>query len=101
MWRRRRVPHPDPATELALLRILDLRASVDRRAGLTGQYRREIEKLYGAARAETSSKRIELYNGEAAALHDRILAVEAGIAATGDEIAALQQRIEPADLAFL
>ena len=103
-WTRRaqaRTPHPDPARELDLRRILDLRDSIARRADLIAQYRIDISRLHAQARAESNVKRIELYLAEAAALDGRITAAEDAIAATGEQIAALQAVMSPDDLAYL
>jgi hypothetical protein len=43
---REREPHPDPAIEMQLPEILDLRASIDRRTALIEQYREEIADLF-------------------------------------------------------
>jgi hypothetical protein len=96
-----RTPHPDPAVELRLQRILDLRASITRTAALAEQYRHEIGKLYYEARCETSSERAEMFMQEATALHDRIMSTETAITGTQQQIAALQAEIAPDDLAYL
>jgi predicted nucleic acid-binding Zn-ribbon protein len=99
--RRVRVPHPDPARELELQRILDLRVSITRREDLIGQYRKEIGDLHYTVRDETNVKRIEVYLREAATLHDRITETETSITVTHEEIAALQAKIPSDDLAYL
>lgn len=96
-----REPHPVPETELELLRILDLRTSIDRRADLVKQYRKEIGEMHATARGESSPKRMEMYLKEAEVLHQRILEVELTITTTHKEIAALTAKISPDDLAFL
>jgi len=104
MWRKRasaRRPHPDPARELELQRILDLRASIARRAELIAQYRREIKHLHAEARADGSTKRIEIFLKEAAVLDRRIADTEDAIGRTGEEITKLQEKIPADDLAFL
>lgn len=96
-----RRPHPDPARELELLRILDLRASITRRTELVAQYRREIRALHAEARGETNIKRAGIYLQQAEVLHQRILEVEESIPATHEQIAALQSKIPADDLAYL
>jgi predicted nucleic acid-binding Zn-ribbon protein len=96
-----RQPHPDPARELELQRILDLRASIARFATLIAQYRDEISKLYYQARADSNTQRVEQYLAATGTLHERITDAEGAIARTGEEIAALQEKIPADDLAFL
>jgi hypothetical protein len=102
-WKRTPVrhPHPDPARELELRRILDLRASIDRRIVLITQYRLEIGQLLTAARNDSNRQRIDQYLGETRAMEERINAAEDAIAATGEDIAKLQALIPPGDLSFL
>jgi predicted nucleic acid-binding Zn-ribbon protein len=103
-WFRRppaRRPHPDPARELELRRILDLQDGITRRARLIAQYRQAIADLYDTAQDETSIKRIEIYLGEITVLHQRIADAEAEIAGVHEQIAALQEKIPPDDLAYL
>ena len=103
-WRRRsprRIPHPDPGIELELQRILDLRASISRRAALIGTYRREIMKLHAKARSDGNKPRIELYFAQARKLDGQITVTEDAIAAAGEQITALSAKLEPADLAWL
>lgn len=96
-----RRPHPDPAKELELQRILDLRDSINRRAALIVVYRNEIHSLHRQAREDTSGKRIDQYLAQAGVLHERIGETEAAIARTGEDIAVLTAKISPDDLAFL
>lgn len=96
-----RRPHPDPAVELHLLRILDLRASIGRRAQLSDDYRRQISSMMDVIEGEGSPKRIELYRAEVEAIHRRITETEAGITVLHEQIAKLQASLSPDDLAFL
>jgi hypothetical protein len=96
-----RIPHPDPARELALQRILDLRAGITRRAELIAQYRREIGKLHSAARGTGYDSTRKAHLAEATVLHDRIAATEQEITKANEQIAALQEKISPDDLAYL
>lgn len=104
-WRKSRPParqpHPNPGTELELQRILDLRASVGRRADLVKQYRKEIGEMHATARGENSPKRMEMYLKETEVLHQRIMEVELTITTTHKEIAALTAKMSDDDLAFL
>lgn len=95
-----RRPHPDPARELELQRILDLRASIDRRADLIKQYRDAIYGLHLDAR-QSRRQDAEVLLREVAVLHDRINATEEAIERAGEQIAKLQAGISPDDLAFL
>jgi predicted nucleic acid-binding Zn-ribbon protein len=106
MFRRRqtqthRTPHPDPARELELRRILDLRDSIDRRADLIDQYRKEIGKLHKAARETGYEVRANQYLTEAKVLDERIAVIEDAIEKTGGQIAEIQAAMSPDDLAFL
>ena len=96
-----RIPHPDPARELELQRILDLRAGITRRAELIAQYRQEIKNFHRETRIDTSGKRIDQYLAEVTVLHDRITGTEAEITRVHEEIAALQEKIPADDLAYL
>lgn len=96
-----RAPHPDPAMELELTRILDLRASVSRRASLIDVYRQEIERLHGRSRRATYDADAQRYWKQAGELGVLITAEEAAIAATGEQISALRAQLSPDDLAYL
>jgi len=104
-WGRRRqparVPHPDPARELELQRIRDLRDGIARRTALIGQYQDEIGRLHKAARQAAYEIDRKAYLNEATVLHDRITAAEEGIGKVNEQIAALQGEISPDDLAYL
>jgi uncharacterized coiled-coil DUF342 family protein len=99
--KQQRQPHPDPAVELRLQRILDLRASIDRRTDLIREYRHEISEFHSQARWEGSTKLAAEYNGRADELDAKIEILEDKIEETGGKIADLQAKIDPADLAFL
>ena len=103
-WSRRppaRTPHPDPARELELQRILDLRAGIARRAELIGQYRREIGKQHARARSDVSAGERRACLDEVGVLHQRITDAETEITRVHEQIAALQEKISPDDLAYL
>lgn len=93
--------HPDPAVELQLLRILDLRATVDRRAQMIADYRYQIGRFGVEARGDSNKDRVKLHNTRANELDARIEELEKEIETIGGRIAILQSELDPADLAFL
>ena len=98
---REREPHPDPAIELQLQEILDLRASIDRRTALIEQYREEIAHLNKDARYDPDSERIKIFYERADQLDEKIRALEGDIEPVHERIRDLQGKIGPDDLAFL
>jgi predicted nuclease with TOPRIM domain len=98
---REREPHPDPAIELQLQEILDLRASIDRRSALIEQYREEIADLHKDARYNDNNERIKIFYERADQLDEKIRALEGEIEPVHEQIRELQGKISPDDLAFL
>ena len=98
---RAREPHPDPAIELQLQEILDLRASIGRRAALIEQYREEIADLHEDARYDKSPERTKIFYERADQLDEKIRALEGEIEPVHERIRELQGKIGPDDLAFL
>jgi uncharacterized coiled-coil DUF342 family protein len=98
---RNREPHPDPAIELQLQEILDLRASIDRREALIEQYREEISHLHKDARYDDNTERMKLFYERADRLDEKIRALEGEIEPVHEQIRELQGKISPGDLAFL
>ncbi len=99
--KRVREPHPDPAIELQLQEILDLRASIGRRAALIEQYREEIADLHKEARYDDSTERTKILYERADQLDEKIRALEGEIEPVHEQIRELQGKIGPDDLAFL
>ena len=98
---REREPHPDPAIELQLQEILDLRASIDRRTALIEQYREEIADLHKDARFDKNIERTKIFYERADQLDEKIRALEGEIEPVHERIRELQGKISPDDLAFL
>ena len=98
---RKREPHPDPAIELQLQEILDLRDSIDRREALIEQYREEIADLHKDARYDNNTERMKIFYGRADQLDEKIRALEGEIEPVHERIRELQSKISPDDLAFL
>ena len=98
---REREPHPDPAIELQLQEILDLRASIDRRTALIEQYREEIADLHKDARYNNNNERTKILYERADQLDEKIRALEGDIEPVHERIRDLQGKIGPDDLAFL
>jgi predicted nucleic acid-binding Zn-ribbon protein len=98
---REREPHPDPAIELQLQEILDLRASIDRRTALIEQYREEIADLNKDARYTNDNERTKILYGRADQLDEKIRVLEGEIEPVHEQIRELQGKISPDDLAFL
>ncbi len=96
-----REPHPDPAIELQLQEILDLRASIDRREALIEQYREAIADLQKDARYDNSTERTKLLYERADQLDEKIRTLEGEIEPVHERIRELQGKISPDDLAFL
>jgi predicted nucleic acid-binding Zn-ribbon protein len=96
-----REPHPDPAIELQLQEILDLRDRIDRRAELIKQYRKTIADLTEDARFEKSTERDKLLYERADQLDEKIRALEGEIEPVHERIRELQGKMSPDDLAFL
>lgn len=96
-----RRPHPLAETELKLRRILDLRASIDRRTRLISDYRSAIYDFHEEARETGDQELIAAYHKRADELDDKIRVLETGIEQTGKQIADLQAGISPDDLAYL
>lgn len=97
-----RQPHPDPGVELQLRRILGLRASISRRAALIEDYRVEIRRLNEKGRNNvgypmTSDSAFT----RADELDEKIRDLEGEIAPVHEQIAALQDKLSPTDLAYL
>lgn len=97
-----RQPHPDPAIELQLRRILDLQASISRRAALIEDYRSEVAALNQKGRHNvgypmTSQSAFT----RADELDEKIRDLEGEIAPVHEQIAALQDKLSPTDLAYL
>ncbi len=101
MSRQRREPHPDPATELQPQEILDLRASIDRRATLIEQYREEIADPHKEALYEDDTERIKILYARADQLDDKIRVLEGEIEPVHQRIRDLEGTLNPDDLAFL
>ena len=99
--KREREPHPDPAIELQLQEILDLRASIGRRAALIEQYREEIADLHEDARYDKSTERTKIFYERADQLDEKIRVLEGEIEPVHERIRELQGKIGPDDLAFL
>lgn len=98
--KRQRTPHPDPAAELQLLRILDLRAGIDRRASMTMDMRHEIGQLNHQARMEGQA-RMQRNHERVDVLTAQIAVLEREIERVHGMIATLQAQISPDDLAYL
>jgi predicted nucleic acid-binding Zn-ribbon protein len=98
---REREPHPDPAIELQLQEILDLRASIDRQTALIEQYREEIADLHKDARYIDNDERTKIFYERADQLDEKIRALEGDIKPVHEQIRELQGKINPDDLAFL
>ena len=98
---REREPHPDPAIELQLQEILDLRASIGRRTALIEQYREEIADLHKDARYNDDNERTKILYERADQLDEKIRALEGDIEPVHERIRELQGKISPDDLAFL
>jgi len=98
---RKRDPHPDPAIELQLQEILDLRASIDRRETLIEQYREQIADLDKDARYNNNTELIKIFYERADQLDGKIRALEGEIEPVHERIRELQGKISPDDLAFL
>jgi predicted nucleic acid-binding Zn-ribbon protein len=98
---REREPHPDPAIELQLQEILDLRASIDRREVLIEQYREEIADLHKEARYSGKTDLVKIFYERADQLDEKIRALEGDIEPVHERIRELQSKISPDDLAFL
>ena len=98
---REREPHPDPAIELQLQEILDLRASIDRRTALIEQYREEIADLHKEAGYKDDNERTNIFYERADQLDEKIRALEVDIEPVHERIRDLQGKIGPDDLAFL
>ena len=98
---REREPHPDPAIELQLQEILDLRASIDRREALIEQYREEIADLHKDARYDNNTERMKIFYERADQLDEKIRALEGEIEPVHERIRELQSKISADDLAFL
>jgi predicted nuclease with TOPRIM domain len=96
-----REPHPDPAIELQLPEILDLRASIDRRVALIEQYREEIADLHKDARYDNNTERTKILYERADQLDEKIRTLEGEIGLVHERIRELQGKISPDDLAFL
>jgi predicted nucleic acid-binding Zn-ribbon protein len=96
-----REPHPDPAIELQLEEILDLRASIDRRAALIEQYREQIDDLHKDARYNNNTELVKIFYERADQLDEKIGALEGEIEPVHERIRELQGKIGPDDLAFL
>ena len=101
MRKQKRKPHPDPAIELQLQEILELRASVGRWAELIRGYRISIESFHIEMRRSTMDWRIEAYAERADALDGKIHAAEASITGVHEQIRDRTAKIDPADLAYL
>ena len=99
--KREREPHPDPAIELQLEEILDLRASIDRRAALIEQYREQIDDLHKDARYNNNTELVKIFYERADQLGEKIRALEGEIEPVHERIRELQGKIGPDDLAFL
>ena len=97
-----RAPHPDPAVELQLRRILDLQASISRRAALIDGYRSEVARLNEKGRHNVSYP-MTSQNAftRADELDEKIRDLEGEIAPVHEQIAALQDKLSPTDLAYL
>ena len=100
-WKREREPHPDPAIELQLEEILDLRASIDRRTHLIEQYREEIAHLHKDARYNNDNERTKILYERADQLDEKIRALEGDIEPVHEQIRELEGKISSDDLAFL
>ena len=98
---RDREPHPDPAIELQLQKILDLQASTGRRTALIEQYREDIADLHKDARYHDDNERTKILYERADQLDEKIRALEGDIAPVHEQIRDLQGKISPDDLAFL
>jgi hypothetical protein len=96
-----REPHPDPAIELQLQEILDLRDSIDRREALIEQYRKTIADLHQDARFDKNTERTKFFYERADQLDEKIRALEGEIEPVHERIRGLQGKISPDDLAFL
>jgi hypothetical protein len=99
--KRGREPHPDPVIELQLQEILDLRASIGRRAELIEQYREEIGDLHEEARLEDKTARIKILYERADQLDGKIRVLEGEIEPVHERIRELEGKMSPDDLAFL
>lgn len=96
-----REPHPDPAIELQLQEILDLRDSIDRREALIEQYRKTIADLHQDARFDKNTERTKIFYERADQLDEKIRVLEGEIEPVHERIRGLQGKISPDDLAFL
>ena len=101
MFKRDRKPHPDPAIELQLQEILDLRASIDRRAALIEQYREQIDDLHKDACYNDNNERTKLLYERADQLDEKIRVLEGEMEPVHERIRELVSKTGPDDLAFL
>jgi hypothetical protein len=96
-----RIPHPDPATEARLQRIIALRESAGRKADLSRQYAAEIDKLSYYFRCNAGEPAGDAAEARLVALQGDIRAIEAEIPAVHDEIATRIAELSDTDLAYL
>jgi superfamily I DNA and/or RNA helicase len=101
MFKRDREPHPDPAIELQLQEILDLRASIDRRTALIAQYREQIDDLHKDSRYNDNTGLVKILYERADQLAEKIRALEGEIEPVHERIRELVGKIGPDDLAYL
>ena len=101
MSKRDREPHPDPAIELQLQEILDLRASIDRRTALIEQYREQIDDLHKDARYNNKAEMVKIFYERADQIDEKIRALEGEIEPVHEQIRGLASKIGPDDLAYL
>jgi hypothetical protein len=102
VWELPRTPHPNPAVEAQLQRILTAQAAIKRRQAEADAHAAQL-----AAAAEQTRRRPgmpktnQMQTDAEERVRPLLAALEAQIGALHDEIGALMDKIHPDDLAYL
>jgi len=107
MWRRNnptpaeREPHPDPAVETKLQRIITLQRAVARKEALLDQDQRDIASLRSKVLRQPGSWHLRDWQAHIAALEEEMNGLEEEIRQLHDEIGERVAALDAMDVAYL